>query len=316
MSFSSYTPPSPVTLAAMQQMSGSITSQIGQSSGVSVGLLDATSGSLHQQILTLSGTSIVDGVISATTNGPATRLLVDTYNSTNVFGSSIRGRRARGTESAPSGIRSGDVMLQLVGDGYAPGSGFIVAKVSLVFFAAEDWDTESAGTYTIFRTTPTGSLVVQERMRLTPDGRLGIGTTTPGFALDVAGPINATALNVGGVPFASISQATLDATGAALRAQIAAASGMLQSQINALTPIGGPTAFAVSVPTGVASLSVVFPVPYLLPPLVAPSFEPSAGVTYQVAAQTVTAIGYTASFSDTILEPGGTLTTAVFPSLL
>lgn len=108
----------------------------------------------------------------------------------------------------------------------------------------------------------------------------------------------------------------LDATGAALRTQIAAASGVLQSQIGALTPIGAPTAFAVSVPTGVASLQVTFPVPYLLAPLVAPTFSPNATITYQVAPQSVTTVGYTASFSDTIIEAGGTLTTAVFPSLL
>jgi hypothetical protein len=42
----------------------------------------------------------------------------------------------------------------------------------------------------LFATSPGGSNVVKERMRITSSGNVGIGTTTPGYTLDVAGPIN------------------------------------------------------------------------------------------------------------------------------
>ncbi|MCX7638744.1 MAG: tail fiber domain-containing protein, partial [Cyclobacteriaceae bacterium] len=47
----------------------------------------------------------------------------------------------------------------------------------------------------VFATTPTGSSTVTEKMRLTNDGRLGIGTINPSALLDVNGTANLRGLN-------------------------------------------------------------------------------------------------------------------------
>lgn len=260
-------------------ISGVLYGQITQGSGVSQGILDATGQMIQNQIAAMSGMSLMDGVLSATTNGPATRLLVDTYNSTNVFGSSYRGRRARGTLTNPSGVFKDDVFLQLVGDGFN-GTGFSNAKVSLVFFAAENWATSNNGTYMAFRTTPTGSTAVAERVRITDEGRVGIGLTNPQYALDISGSLNVTqSLLVNGVPVA----------------------------------IDAAQMFSVQVPTGTVALNVQFPVSYALSPQISPTTSSAAGIVYLVNPQTITSSGYTAVFSDTILETGVVLTTIAKP---
>ena len=93
--------------------------------------LTESHSSLELNILNLSGMALIDGYHSNVSDsssssssnlefwtGVSARLYLDTYNNTNVYGSSYRGRRFRGTPSNPSGILLGDVLLQLVGDGY------------------------------------------------------------------------------------------------------------------------------------------------------------------------------------------------------
>lgn len=272
---------SSVTLPFVEAISGAIAQQIHGSSGVSLSILSATGMAMMQAVMTLSGSTVVDGLLTATTNGPATRLIVDTYNSANVFGSSIRGRRARGTSAAPSGVLSGDVFLQLVGDGY-DGTGFINAKASVVLFAAEDWGPGRNGTYAIIRTTPTGSSVVQERVRIAPDGSVGIGVIAPAYRLDVAGGANFTEpVRVNGVPIGG----------------------------------GGAVTWTVPVPTGVSSLTVALPTPFASPPQLTWGVGATGPVTYLATPQAITVSGFVAQFSDTVLEPGVTLTATASPAV-
>lgn len=271
---------SPVTLPFVEAISGAITQQIQGSSGVSMAILSATGMAMMQAVMALSGNSVFDGQLISTTNGPATRLIVDTYNSANSFGSSFRGRRARGTIDSPAGILGDDVLLQLVGDGY-DGTGFINAKASLVLFAAEDWGPGRNGTYAIIRTTPTGSATVQERVRVAPDGNVGIGVTAPTYRLDVAGGANFTEpVRVNGVPIGG----------------------------------GGAVTWTVPVPTGVSSLTVALPTPFASPPQLTWGVGTTQPVTYLVTPQSITVSGFVAQFSDTVLEPGVTLTATASPA--
>ena len=159
----------------------------------------------------VSGNSPIAGYFSNASSssdnptGVSARFLLDTYNDANTFGSSFRGRRYRGTFASPSGVLKDDVLLQLVGDGYNPSSGKLVtAKVSLALFAAENWTGDSNGTYAAFRTTPTGTAIVAERLRIDPDGNVGINNFNPQYKLDVSGSGNFIAAYQGGVPLSTV----------------------------------------------------------------------------------------------------------------
>lgn len=146
---------------------------------------------LQQKITTVSGQTVTDGVISDTSSGPATRLILVTYNSDNAFGSSFRGQRARGAVNSPSGVLNDDVLLQLVGDGHN-GSGFINATASFVIKAEEDWTTGTHATYILMRTTPSGGNSQLERFRIDSNGKVGISNENPQYRLDVSGNSNFT----------------------------------------------------------------------------------------------------------------------------
>jgi hypothetical protein len=59
----------------------------------------------------------------------------------------------------------------------------------MTFAAAANWSTSDNSAYITFGTTPTGmtSTARAERMRITAGGQIGIGTTVPGYLLDVQG---------------------------------------------------------------------------------------------------------------------------------
>ena len=88
------------------------------------------------------------------------------------------GLRSRNTLNSPSYPLSGDVLLELTGrdiiDGYTGFGGNIYAfgGAAILFRAAENFSGTNKGSYISFFTTPLGSNLQQERMRLTSEGNL------------------------------------------------------------------------------------------------------------------------------------------------
>jgi hypothetical protein len=92
--------------------------------------------------------------------------------------------RARGTITSPLAVQSGDVLGRLDFVGRSP-SYLYGAKASIYGYAAENWTDWAAGAYLTFVTTPTGTINGLERMRIDPNGNIGIGTMSPQSQLHI-----------------------------------------------------------------------------------------------------------------------------------
>lgn len=89
----------------------------------------------------------------------------------------LRGQRSDGTLAAPTAVGTGSNLLQLNGFGHN-GSSFI-ASSAIRFITSETWTSTARGSDMRFYTTKNGTTTFSEKMRLTGDGHVGIGTATP-----------------------------------------------------------------------------------------------------------------------------------------
>ena len=111
-------------------------------------------------------------------NGATSRIVFDSHNS-GVNGSYFLGRHARGTAAAPSAVINGDTLMGFAGVGYGAtgyasnGSGYLLIRASETFS-----DTSNA-TQMQFFTTPTASITPLQRMNISSDGHVAIGTSAP-----------------------------------------------------------------------------------------------------------------------------------------
>lgn len=91
-------------------------------------------------------------------------------------------RRAQGTQSAPTVVEAGGYICGLLSGNAYDGSAYqSLGGIRFVSDGAIS-NTSSPG-YITFSTTPSGSTVNTERLRITSDGLLGLGTSAPGALL-------------------------------------------------------------------------------------------------------------------------------------
>jgi hypothetical protein len=121
------------------------------------------------------------------TNPGATIHAIDDTNA-NIFletasdgtgGNRFVGRRAGGTPASPTNTKTGMVINNFAARGH-DGTGYdSIANASIAQFAGEDFSPTNKGTYMTFHTTANGTTAQNERMRITGDGKVGVGTATP-----------------------------------------------------------------------------------------------------------------------------------------
>jgi hypothetical protein len=96
----------------------------------------------------------------------------------------IRLLKARGTESVPLAVASGDYLAAFVGAGHDGSSGGNAGRIR--FRAAENWTGIAHGSDMYFQTTNIGATALSDKMILSSEGNLGIGGS-PTNRLTVSG---------------------------------------------------------------------------------------------------------------------------------
>ena len=96
------------------------------------------------------------------------------------------GRRARGVDGEESPVQNLDQLLLISGEGW-DGDYYSRQSASIIFRATEDFAPGATGGEIRIRTTENGTDTPTDRMRITHNGYVGIGTTAPKSALQVEG---------------------------------------------------------------------------------------------------------------------------------
>ena len=95
---------------------------------------------------------------------------------------------SRGSGTSPAPVQSGDGLGFIGAWGqYDTTSGHINNAANIVFYADQSFTSSAAGGAIAFVTTAAGTTTNTERMRINSSGNVGIGTSTPGYTLQVNG---------------------------------------------------------------------------------------------------------------------------------
>jgi len=126
---------------------------------------------------------IMNGNVQLTSGGNA--FLGQTFTNLASTGAIFRGERGRGSVGSGSAPNAGDVLAQFEGGNY------IRSGKSGMSIVATENHTSNSGSALAFSTVPNASTTASESMRIDHNGKVGIGTTSPGDKLHVEGKIRA-----------------------------------------------------------------------------------------------------------------------------
>ncbi|MFN8790398.1 MAG: hypothetical protein ACK5Y2_02970 [Bdellovibrionales bacterium] len=159
-------------------------------------------------------TVLSNGNVGIGTTTPATGLEVSTNSSafprgvmssqysSDTAAALFLGRKARGTQAAPSAVQAYDTLYSFGAVGYGATGFSSSQRARVAFFASQGWTDSAQGTHITFDTTANNTALQTERMRIDQNGNVGIGTTAPSSLLDLNG-----ALTQGGMAAPAVSAA-------------------------------------------------------------------------------------------------------------
>lgn len=116
-------------------------------------------------------------------------IYVESNNNVDNAGGTIAFVRSRGTKSAKTAVINNDYLGSFSGRGWIPSSAVYGVGGEIHVQATSDWDQEQSARIR-FRTRHGG--IIDDRVVINPDGRVGIGTPTPTHPLQVNGIIDVT----------------------------------------------------------------------------------------------------------------------------
>ena len=122
---------------------------------------------------------------------------------TDYHASAIIGKRSRGSLTTPSAVIAGDRITGMYGSLFA-NSGYQNAA-GIQFYVGANPGNSSFPTNIRFETTGTSETIRSERLRISENGNVGIGKTTPAYKLDVDGTVNAAQFLINGSPLVASS---------------------------------------------------------------------------------------------------------------
>ena len=138
------------------------------------------------------GTNNFNGLLQIESNSEAATTIARFNNGTGC--SRLVLQKARGTKDSPSVVQSGDDCGQILFSAW-DGDSFTNAAHITVEVDGTPGDDDMPGRL-MFSTTPDGSSISQERLRITSAGKVGIGLTAPAVALDVQGGTSNTGIAI------------------------------------------------------------------------------------------------------------------------
>ena len=137
------------------------------------------------------GTESPDNTFELATQNRVATIYLTTHRDDGGFSAGqFMGRSSRGSQDSPSKTLEGDRLASFGGKGYGDtGFGSPPPNARMLIKAAEDYSDSTKGSYILFSTTQIGQSTTAERMRITDNGYIGIGTTTPATMLEVTDTI-------------------------------------------------------------------------------------------------------------------------------
>ena len=151
-----------------------------------------------------------DDLLTLTNQGGYTAMSINSHGSVAFEASTLNFRRGRGTIASPTAVQDGDLIMQLHGSARGSSSWTNVGDFTLSVDGTPSGNNVPSR-FTFFTTNASG--VQNEVMRLTSQGRVGVGTTSPAQLLSVAGNAYITGALYGNNGSAGTNGMVLQSTG-------------------------------------------------------------------------------------------------------